>query len=157
MYYAVYVGNMVRWIALHGSSKLEGYHKWMNRQLSSGNTAPELAGALMCHRNGRWNIDGDVRNAMGLTTACMSSREWSGVAPVLAVQQISGLRHSCALLFHCSLYTVYGACDWTPVLLLQAVADGCLVCMFYHPLISSVVSVVTAETLKSVLWCVQLD
>jgi hypothetical protein len=66
MYYAVAVGNKVRWIAIHGFSKLEGYHKWMNRQLSSGNTSPDLAGALMCHRNGQRNIDGDVRNAKGI-------------------------------------------------------------------------------------------
>ena len=65
MYYSVSVGNKVRWIAIHGSSKLEGYHKWMNRLLSSGNTAPELAGPLMCHRNGRWNIDAGVRNDKG--------------------------------------------------------------------------------------------
>ncbi|KAL0017962.1 hypothetical protein WJX79_001827, partial [Trebouxia sp. C0005] len=66
MYYAVPVSkNQIRWIAVHGSSKLEGYHRWMNAQLSSGNTSPALAGALMCHRNGRWNIDCEIKNNKG--------------------------------------------------------------------------------------------
>ncbi|KAL0030541.1 hypothetical protein WJX79_003189 [Trebouxia sp. C0005] len=66
MYYAVPVSkNQIRWIAVHGSSKLEGYHRWMNAQLSSGNTSPALAGALMRHRNGRWNIDCEIKNNKG--------------------------------------------------------------------------------------------
>ena len=42
-----------------------GYHNWMNHLLSSGNTTPELAGPLMCQRNGRWNIDAGVKNDEG--------------------------------------------------------------------------------------------
>ncbi|DBA66235.1 TPA: hypothetical protein ACH3X2_002495 [Trebouxia sp. C0005] len=56
MFYAGPIGkNQIRWIAVHGSSKLEGYHRWMNAQLSSGTTSPELAGALMCRH--KWAVD----------------------------------------------------------------------------------------------------
>lgn len=44
-------------IAVRGSSKQEGFHKHFSRWLSSGNTDPELAGALMCHFVGDWNND----------------------------------------------------------------------------------------------------
>ncbi|KAL0026163.1 hypothetical protein WJX79_006863 [Trebouxia sp. C0005] len=56
MFYAGPIGkNQIRWIAVHGSSKLEGYHRWMNAQLSSGTTSPELAGALMCRH--KWAVE----------------------------------------------------------------------------------------------------
>lgn len=44
-------------IAVRGSSKQEGFHKHFSSLLSSGNTDPELAGALMCHFVGDWNND----------------------------------------------------------------------------------------------------
>ncbi len=50
------------WIAIRGTSKLEGYHKHLNRLLTCGNIGPELAGALVCHFNGRWNICRGIEN-----------------------------------------------------------------------------------------------
>ena len=55
MYLMVTRGNKMVWIAICGTSKLEGYHKHLNRLLTCGNIGPELAGALVCHFNGRWN------------------------------------------------------------------------------------------------------
>ena len=57
MYHVVPGTNKLRVIAVRGSNKLEGFHKHFNRLLSSGNTSPELAGPLMCHFVGDWNID----------------------------------------------------------------------------------------------------
>ncbi len=63
MYYQVQISkHKVKWMAIRGTSKLEGYHKHLNRLLTCGNITPELAGALICHFNGRWNIDRGVEN-----------------------------------------------------------------------------------------------
>ncbi len=62
MYFMVTRGNKLVWIAIRGTSKLEGYHKHLNRLLTCGNIGPELAGALVCHFNGRWNICRGIEN-----------------------------------------------------------------------------------------------
>ena len=87
MYYKVTTGNKVRWIAIRGTSKLEGYHKHLNRLLTCGNISPELAGALICHFNGRWNIDRGVQN-LGDLDYGMYDHRW-----VLSQQTV--VLHSC--------------------------------------------------------------
>ena len=63
MYYQVVSsGGKVRWIAVRGTSKLEGIHKHFNKLWTCGNIGPVLAGALICHFTGRWNIDRGIDN-----------------------------------------------------------------------------------------------
>lgn len=76
MYFKVSSGNKVRWIAIHGTSKLEGYHKPVNALLACENISPELAGALICHFNGRWNIDRGVQN-LGDSDYGMYDHRWA--------------------------------------------------------------------------------
>ena len=64
MYIEVKVStNKVRWISIRGSSKLEGFHKYANTVLSSGQTGAKLAAALLCNFVGRWNTDRGVANS----------------------------------------------------------------------------------------------
>jgi hypothetical protein len=55
-------GCMQTFIGIRGSSKLEGYHRYLNALLSGGNYSAELAGALIALFNYRWNYDCAVRN-----------------------------------------------------------------------------------------------
>ncbi|KAK9819638.1 hypothetical protein WJX72_000612 [[Myrmecia] bisecta] len=66
MYHAIPVGGRIKWLAVHGSSKLEGYHRHLNALLSVANTSPALAEALIDCFNGRWNIDSGIRNKGGV-------------------------------------------------------------------------------------------
>lgn len=55
-------GCMPTFIGIRGSSKLEGYHRYLNALLSGGNYSAELAGALIALFNYRWNYDCAVQN-----------------------------------------------------------------------------------------------
>lgn len=78
MYYQVKSANgKVRWIAIRGTSKLEGLHKHFNKLLTCGNIGCELAGVLICHWSGRWNIDRGIQNK-GDVDYGMYDHRWDG-------------------------------------------------------------------------------
>ena len=51
-----------RWMTIRGTSKLEGFHRWLNALLASGNCSPELAGVLIILFVCSWNINAGIRN-----------------------------------------------------------------------------------------------
>lgn len=65
----------VRWIANRATSKLEGLHKHFNKLLTCGNIGSVLAGVLICHWSGRWNIDRGIQNR-GATDYGMYGHRW---------------------------------------------------------------------------------
>ena len=63
MYYPVSKdGQIIRYIPVRGSSKLEGFHRWMNALLSGSNNSKQLAQAMQELFVGRWNINSGISN-----------------------------------------------------------------------------------------------
>jgi hypothetical protein len=60
-------GCMPTFIGIRGSSKLEGYHRYLNALLSGGHYLAKLAGALIALFNYRWNYDSCPIQNMGAT------------------------------------------------------------------------------------------
>jgi hypothetical protein len=55
-------GEKEKWIAVRGSSKLEGFHRWLNDLKAGSHMTPETAQALEEAFIGRWNHKSGVKN-----------------------------------------------------------------------------------------------